>query len=94
MSLAWVTWFGEQLGVTLVPKTPEIQLFLGWNEIVWPTSPVGKKASDVPNVCPLAVAKENFWLKPYVRNYGGEDFGFEQEKTYYLKCSEEAVWNL
>jgi hypothetical protein len=65
----------------------------GWNEIVWPEVS-GKKASDVPDVCPIAVSKENFWLKPYVKNYGGEDFGFEGGRTYHLKCNQDFTWNL
>jgi hypothetical protein len=73
--------------------SPAFSLSSGWNEIVWPEI-AGKKASDVPPECPMAVAKENFWLRSYVKNYGGEDFGFETGKSYFLKCNQEVTWNL
>jgi len=70
---------------------PSIPLSQGWNEIVWPEV-TGKKASDIPLECLIAVAKENTWFKPYVRNYGGFNFNFENGKTYYLKCSLSFTW--
>ena len=72
---------------------PSFSLSQGWNEIIWPEVS-GVKASDTPPECPIAVAKENFWFRPYVRNYGGVNFEFESGKTYYLKCSQETVWSL
>jgi predicted secreted hydrolase len=66
--------------------------FPGWNEIVWPNI-AGKKASDVPSECPMAVTQENFWLKPHVKNYGGGDFGFDNDRIYYLKCNQEVTWS-
>jgi hypothetical protein len=70
-----------------------LSLSPGWNEIMWPDV-LGKKASDVPDVCPIAVAQENFWLRPYVKNYGGKDFNFESGKTYYLHCTQSFTWAL
>jgi len=71
--------------------TPSFSLSPGWNKIVWPNIS-GKKASDIPPECPIAVAKENFWLRPYVKTYGGLNFDFISGKTYYLRCSQETVW--
>jgi len=72
---------------------PSFSLSLGWNQITWPDVS-GKKASDTPLECPIAVAKENFWFVPYVKNFGGVNFDFEKDKTYYIKCNQEAVWQL
>ncbi len=65
----------------------------GWNEVLWPEV-AGIKASDIPDVCSIAVSQENSWFKPYVRNYGGGDFGFENGKAYWLKCNQSTTWNL
>jgi hypothetical protein len=70
-----------------------IPLFPGWNEIIWPNV-AGRKASDIPPECPMAVTQENFWLKPHVKNYGGGDFGFETGKSYFLKCNQDTTWQL
>lgn len=70
-----------------------ISLSQGWNQITWPDVS-GKKASDIPSECPIAVAKENFWFTPYVRNFGGVNFNFENGKTYYLKCNQAVTWQL
>ena len=72
---------------------PSFSLSPGWNQITWPDVS-GKKASDTPPECPIAVAKENFWFKPYVKNFGGMNFNFEKDKVYYLKCNQETVWQL
>ncbi|HUS52082.1 MAG TPA: alpha-glucosidase C-terminal domain-containing protein [Candidatus Bathyarchaeia archaeon] len=73
--------------------SPSLSLSLGWNEITW-ADISGKKASDIPPECPIAVSKQNFWFKPYVRNFGGVNFGFENGKSYYLKCNQEMIWGL
>ena len=70
-----------------------ISLSAGWNEITWPTV-TGIRASDIPPECPIAVAKENFWFKPYVKDFGGLNFGFESGKSYYLKCNQQTIWQL
>jgi len=82
-------------GLKLEEVTPQegISLSPGWNEIVWPDIS-GKKASDIPPECPIAVAQENLWFKPYVKDFGGLNFGFESGKTYYLKCNQGTTWNL
>jgi len=73
--------------------TTSFSLSPGWNQITWPDVS-GKKASDIPTECPVAVAKENFWFTPFVKNFGGVNFNFESRKTYYLKCNQEVTWNL
>lgn len=83
----------QDQALTLPTTFSGFSLFPGWNQITWPNV-LGKKASDTPPECPIAVAKENFWFKPYIRNFGGVNFNFESGKTYYLKCSQEAVWQL
>ena len=75
------------------PSFPSFSLSPGWNQITWPDVS-GKKASDTPPECPTAVAKENFWFKPYVRNFGGVNFNFEKDKTYYIKCNQAVIWQL
>jgi hypothetical protein len=72
---------------------PSLPLSQGWNEILWPNVS-GIKASDIPPECPMAVIQEYFWLRPYVKNYGGEDFSFESGRSYYLKCNQEVTWSL
>ena len=72
---------------------PTLSLSPDWNQITWPDVS-GKKALDIPSECPIAVAKENFWFQPYVRNFGGVNFNFENGKTYHLKCNEATIWNL
>lgn len=72
---------------------PSLPLLAGWNETTWPDVS-GRKASDTPTECPISVAKENLWFKPYVRDFGGVDFGLENGKTYWLKCNQEVVWQL
>lgn len=72
---------------------PFISLSSGWNQITWPNVS-GKKASDIPTECPIAVAKENLWFTPFVRNFGGVNFNFEKGKTYFIKCNQETVWRL
>ena len=83
--------------ITCVPPTPtpppSLSLFPGWNQIAWPDVS-GKKASDIPIECPIAVSKENFWFVPYVKNFGGVNFNFESGKTYYIKCNQAISWNL
>jgi len=70
-----------------------ISLSQGWNQIIWPDVS-GKKASDIPPECPIAVSKENFWFKPYIKNFGGVNFNFENRKTYYIKCNQAVIWQL
>ncbi|HUS52081.1 MAG TPA: hypothetical protein VMX77_01290 [Candidatus Bathyarchaeia archaeon] len=82
----------EQLRA-LLPLGESFIFLEGWNEITWPAV-TGIKASDIPPECPIAVAKENSWWKPYVKNYGGLNFEFEGGKIYYLKCNQVVVWSL
>lgn len=70
-----------------------ISLSPGWNEITWPDVS-GKKALDVPIECPTVVAREKFWFIPYVKDFGGINFNFKKDKTYYLKCNQKATWRL
>jgi hypothetical protein len=79
-------------GQDLVCEQP-FSLVQGWNQIIWPAM-VDIKASDVPPECPIAVTKENFWIRPYVKNYGGVDFGFVSGRTYYLKCNQAVEWTI
>jgi hypothetical protein len=88
MKLVW-----KEQPPTPTPTSPSFSLSQGWNGIVWPEAS-GKKASDIPTECPVAVAKENFWFTPFVGNFGGVNFKFENGKSYHLKCSQETVWNL
>ena len=74
-------------------STLPFSLSPGWNQITWPDVS-GKKASDIPAECLIAVSKENFWFKPYVKNFGGVNFDFEKNKTYYIKCNQETIWQL
>ncbi len=83
----------DELKIEEVAPRSTISLVQGWNEIVW-TSVAGKRASDVPDVCPIADSKENFWFRPYVRDYGGVDFEFEGGKNYFIKCTQDFIWNL
>jgi len=78
---------------TPTPPPSSISLSQGWNEIVWATV-TGIRASDIPPGCPIAVAQESFWFRPYIKNYGGVNFEFKTGKTYYLKCNQEVVWDL
>ena len=91
-------WYDELKIEETVPTptptpSPSLSLSPGWNQITWPDVS-GKKASDVPVECPIAVAKENFWFKPYVKNFGGVNFNFEKDKIYFIKCNQAVVWNL
>lgn len=79
--------------VTAIEILKPIYLASGWNQITWPDVS-GKKASDAPLECPIAVVKENFWLIPYIRNFGGVNFNFENGETYYIKCNQETIWQL
>ena len=76
-----------------VLPSPVFNLKKDWNQIIWPDV-LGKKASDIPTECPIAVSKENFWFKPHVKNFGGVNFNLEKDKTYFIKCNQEATWNL
>ncbi len=77
--------------LTVSISAQPLPLFQGWNEIVWPEAS-GIKASDIPDACPIAVSKESAWFKPYVRDYGGVNFDFESNKTYYLYCTQDYPW--
>ncbi len=70
---------------------PSFSLFSGWNEIFWPEFS-GIKASDTPNACPIAVARQNSWFRSYIKNFGGVNFEFKPG-TYYLKCDQPVDWN-
>jgi hypothetical protein len=86
-------WHSDISAGKLVFTLPSFSLSPGWNQITWPNVS-GKKASDIPTECPIAVTKENFWFEPYVRNFGGVNFNFENGKTYFIKCTQAVVWNL
>jgi hypothetical protein len=87
MKLVW-----KEQPPTPTPTSPSFSLSQGWNGIVWPEAS-GKKVSDIPTECPVAVAKENFWFTPFVGNFGGVNFEFEKDKTYFIKCNQAASWN-
>ncbi|HUS52080.1 MAG TPA: carbohydrate binding domain-containing protein [Candidatus Bathyarchaeia archaeon] len=78
---------------TPTPSPPSLSLSPGWNQVTW-LNVAGKKASDIPDACPIAVSQQNFWFKPYVKNFGGANFELEGGKIYYLKCNQEVVWTL
>jgi hypothetical protein len=86
---------GYDIGVyEYVEGAQTIHLSQGWNEIVWAADSAGKRASDVPSECPMAVVKESLWFRSYVRDYGGVNFGFESGRSYYLRCNREVTWSL
>jgi len=73
----------------------------GWNEIVWPADSGVYTAQtaleDIDTDCGsgtgLVIArKEQNWWEEYVVGYGGEDFGLDTEKVYYVNASKECNW--
>lgn len=87
------TFKADEMFFETVEPTSTLSLSPGWNEITWPDVS-GKKASDTPPECPIAVTKENFWFVPFIKNFGGVNFDFESGRTYHLKCNQEVTWNL
>jgi len=87
------TFKADEMFFETVEPSSSLSLSQGWNQITWPDVS-GKKASDTPPECPIAVSKENFWFKPYIKNFGGVNFNFENRKTYYIKCNQAVIWQL
>lgn len=79
---------------------PSFSLSPGWNQITWPdvSNYTAKSAlDDIDNDCSVGtaiaiVSKRRDWWENYVKNYGGRNFGLQNNQNYLINVAKSCNW--